>query len=163
MSDSDATAALRSSLADAATKQKMLRMDLTQTSPGHFGWLVPPDGCNGASCLKAWVAKTHPNTCFQTASVDMNTGLKNNVSDGLNVRFDIYAGSLSYSADFAPGVNVRKGFCRTIAATGAVQVRPIRTIRRSRPKRTQSSPRPATRRTATQQHDKRLLTFQAPM
>jgi hypothetical protein len=22
------------------------------TSPGHFGYLVPPDGCNGASCLE---------------------------------------------------------------------------------------------------------------
>jgi Flp pilus assembly protein TadG len=109
MSDSDATAALRTALADDATKQKLLRMDMTQTSPGHFGWLIPPDGCTGTSCLKDWIAKTHPNTCFQTSSVDMNTGLKTNVSDALNVRFDIYNGSLNYSTDYAPSVNVRKG------------------------------------------------------
>ena len=110
MSDSDATAALRSALSDDATKRRQLRMDLSSTTPGHFGWLVPPDGCNGASCLKSWIAKTHPNTCFQSASVDLNTGAKTNVADGFNVRFDIYKPPLSYSADFAPSVNVRKGY-----------------------------------------------------
>jgi Flp pilus assembly protein TadG len=110
MSDSDATAALRSNLSNAATRRKMMRMDTSQTSPGHFGWLVPPDGCNGASCLESWIAKTHPNTCYQTSSVDMNTGLKNSVLNGFNVRFDIYKGSINYSTDYAPSVNVRKGY-----------------------------------------------------
>ena len=113
MSDSEATAALRTAIEDPATKQKMLRMDQSNTSPGHFGYLVPPDGCNGASCLKAWIAKTHPNTCYQTSSVDLNTGAMASVADGFNVRFDIYAGSLSYSADYAPSVNVRKGYNTT--------------------------------------------------
>jgi Flp pilus assembly protein TadG len=108
--DAAATAALRTALADPATQRQMLRLDTTQTSPGHFGFLVPPDGCNGASCLESWIAKTHPNTCFQTSSVDMNTGLKNSVLNGFNVRFDIYQGSINYSTDFAPSVNVRKGY-----------------------------------------------------
>jgi Flp pilus assembly protein TadG len=110
LSDSEATAALRTALTDPATKRKMLRMDQSNTSPGHFGYLVPPDGCNGASCLKSWIAKTHPNTCYQTSSVDLNTGAMASVQDGFNVRFDMYKGSLNYSTDYAPSVNVRKGF-----------------------------------------------------
>jgi Flp pilus assembly protein TadG len=108
--DAAATAALRSALSNDAIKQRMLRMDTSQTSPGHFGWLVPPDGCNGAACLKNWIAKTHPNTCYQTSTVDLNTGEKSNVADAFNVRFDIYKGSLNYSTDYAPSVNVRKGY-----------------------------------------------------
>jgi Flp pilus assembly protein TadG len=110
MSDSDATAALRTAVNDPSITRKLLRLDMSQTSPGHFGWLVPPDGCNGASCLKDWIAKTHPNTCYQTSSVDLNTGAKTNVLDGFNVRFDIYSPPLNYSANYAPSVNVRKGF-----------------------------------------------------
>src|SRR5439155_15454546 len=33
--------------------------------------------------------------------------------DAFNVRFDMYKGSLSYSAAYAPSVNVRKGFNTT--------------------------------------------------
>jgi Flp pilus assembly protein TadG len=108
--DAAATAALRSNLADPAVERKLIRMDRTKTGPGHFGFLVPPDGCNGASCLKDWIAKAHPSTCYQTQSVDLNTGAMASVNDAFNVRFDMYGGSLKYSADYAPSVNVRKGF-----------------------------------------------------
>ena len=63
------------------------------------------------SCLQDWIAKTRPKTCYQTAAVDLNTRqTKAPSSDAFNVRFDMYKGSLNYSADYAPSVNVRKGF-----------------------------------------------------
>ncbi|MBR1251480.1 Tad domain-containing protein [Bradyrhizobium sp. AUGA SZCCT0169] len=112
MSDSAATAALRAALdvPGAPATKRMLRMNMSKTSPGHFGYLVPPDSCNGASCLKDWIARTHPPACYQTPGVDLNTGNKTAVSDAFNVRFDIYSGSLNYSVDYAPDVNVRKGY-----------------------------------------------------
>jgi Flp pilus assembly protein TadG len=119
MSDSDATAALRTALSNTTTQQQQLRLDPTKVGPGQFGYLVPPDNCNGASCLETWIAKSKPNTCYQTASVSLNTGFKNSVTDGFNVRFDIYVGNLkahSGEAAYAPAVNVRKGY----QTTGAV-------------------------------------------
>lgn len=110
MTDAEATTALRNNLADPTVTRKMMRMDRTATSPGHFGFLVPPDGCTGANCLRDWIAKTHPNSCYSTSTVDLNTGAVTSVNDAFNVRFDMYKGSLNYSADYAPSVNVRKGF-----------------------------------------------------
>ena len=110
MSDSAATLALRTAMDDGVTPKRMLRMNMSKTSPGHFGYLVPPDSCNGASCLKDWIARTHPPACYQTPGVDLNTGNKTAVSDAFNVRFDLYKGSLNYSVDYAPDVNVRKGY-----------------------------------------------------
>jgi Flp pilus assembly protein TadG len=110
MSDSAATTALRTAMEDGVTPKRMLRMNMSKTSPGHFGYLVPPDACNGAACLKDWIARTHPPACYQTMGVDLNTGNKAAVSDAFNVRFDLYSGSLNYSVDYAPDVNVRKGY-----------------------------------------------------
>jgi hypothetical protein len=110
MSDAAATQALRTAMANPAVRRKMMRMDMTQTSPGHFGYLVPPDKLNGASSLRDWIAKTHPKTCYESKGVDLNTGLKTAVTEGFNVRFDLYQNGMKYSADYAPAVNVRKGF-----------------------------------------------------
>jgi hypothetical protein len=73
---------------------------------------LPPDGCNGASCLEQWIATVNPQTCYQKSGVDLNTGQKTSVANGFNVRFDIYPGGnkLGPSATYPPSVNVRKGF-----------------------------------------------------
>lgn len=113
MTDPAATSALRTALADAATRRRSLRMDSSQTTPGHFGFLVPPDGCNGASCLELWIARSQPNACFSRAGVDLNTGKMTSVKDGFNVRFDLYRGNLSKlntDSTYAPSVNVRKSY-----------------------------------------------------
>lgn len=113
MTDAQATSALRTALADPNTTRRQMRMDTTQTGtsgPGHFGYLVPPDGNNGASNLKDWIARTHPKTCYTKSGVDLNTGAMSSVQDAFNVPFDIYRGSLNYSVDYAPSVNVRKGY-----------------------------------------------------
>jgi hypothetical protein len=92
--------------------------------PGHFGFLVPPDNCNGASCLKDWVATAHPKACYRKKSVDLNTGQMQSVFDYFNVRFDMYGGGVKKTADYAPSDNVRKGYqatsnnwCNASAAT----------------------------------------------
>jgi len=113
MTDSQATSALQTNLALASVRRQQIRLDPTKSGPGQFGYLVPPDGCNGASCLEDWIAQANPKTCYQTASVDLNTGFKNSVTDGFNVRFDIYAGNLKQhkgDALYAPALNVRKGY-----------------------------------------------------
>jgi Flp pilus assembly protein TadG len=112
MTDSQATQALRTNFADAAVLRKQYRLDATMTSPGHFGYLMPPDRCNGASCLEQWIATVSPRGCYQKSGVDLNTGQKTSVANGFNVRFDIYPGGnkLGPSATYAPSVNVRRGF-----------------------------------------------------
>jgi hypothetical protein len=112
MSDAQATSALQAAFAIPATLQQQLMMDASTTGPGHFGFLVPPDGCTGANCLSQWIATAHPKTCYQTSGVDLNTGAKTSVGTGFNVRFDIYPGgnALGPSSTYPPGINVRKGY-----------------------------------------------------
>jgi Flp pilus assembly protein TadG len=112
MSDAAATAAFRTAMGTPATLRKQLRLDDAKTGPGQFGYLVPPDGCNGAACLTDWIARTSPRACYSKASVDLNTGAKTSVRDGFNVRFDIPSGGLNPSAAYAPATNVRKGYVR---------------------------------------------------
>jgi Flp pilus assembly protein TadG len=109
MTDSAATQALRTAFNNPATLRQQLRMDASTTGPGHFGYLVPPDGCTGASCLEAWIATNQPRTCYQKSGVDLNTGAKTTTDKGFNARFDMYGGSITASATYPPSVNVRKG------------------------------------------------------
>ncbi len=116
MSDSQATAALRTNMALPSVQRQQVRLDPAKSGPGQFGYLVPPDGCTGASCLEDWVALAKPKACYQSASVDLNTGYKASVTDGFNVRFDMYVGNLKKdkgNALYAPALNVRKGYTAT--------------------------------------------------
>jgi Putative Flp pilus-assembly TadE/G-like len=118
MTDNAATAAFRTAMADPATLRKQLRLDDTKTGPGQFGYLIPPDGCTGASCLTDWIARTSPRACYSKASVDLNTGQKTSVKDGFNVRFDVPSGGLTPSASYAPATNVRKGYVQKKQGSG---------------------------------------------
>jgi Flp pilus assembly protein TadG len=119
MTDDAATGAFRTAMGDPATLRKQLRLDDSKTGPGQFGYLIPPDGCTGASCLTNWIARTSPRACYSKASVDLNTGQKTSVKDGFNVRFDVPSGGLSPSAAYAPATNVRKGYVRKKQGSGA--------------------------------------------
>ena len=82
------------------------------TGPGHFGWLVPPDGCKGASCLTEWTSQNDPPACFSAGAVDLNTGAIESAVKAFNLRFDIPnnpSGS-GLDSNHSPDVNVRKGF-----------------------------------------------------
>jgi len=97
---------LSAALADRAQRQRQLKILNDGTiGPGHFGWLVPPDGDASASNLRDWISRTKPKTCYSTTGVDLNTGAKESALEGLNVRFDI-----GTSMDHDPDTNVRKGY-----------------------------------------------------
>jgi hypothetical protein len=97
----------------ATSKRQMMKLSVNGGSgygPGHFGFLVPPDNCNGANCLKNWIGTRHPNACYRRKTVDLNTGQMQSVFDYFNVRFDMYSGGISKTPDYAPALNVRKGY-----------------------------------------------------
>jgi Flp pilus assembly protein TadG len=87
------------------TEIKLLMDNSNNDSPGHFGFLVPPDGDVGASNLQEWISTTNPKACYKTSAVDLNTGNKQSALGGFNARLDMGADS-----SHAPDVNVRKGF-----------------------------------------------------
>lgn len=101
------------SLHDAFNDKTILRRQLRLLNgyggPGQFGYLIPPDGCNGASCLSDWISRTNPVSCYRDSGVDLNTGNMASVSAAFNVRLDIKQGSLTPDPNHAPDVNVRKG------------------------------------------------------
>ncbi|WP_029586034.1 TadE/TadG family type IV pilus assembly protein [Bradyrhizobium sp. URHD0069] len=126
MSDSEATLALRANI----NPQQQMRLDPTKTGPGQFGYLMPPDACNGASCLEDWIAMAKPKACYQRVGVDLNTGFKNSVTDGFNVRFDMYENNLKKyigNPNYAPALNVRKGYQTTGAVCAPAKPNPYYT------------------------------------
>ena len=110
--DAAATTALENALTPGSvgvrTQFKVLNDG--NTGPGHFGWLVPPDNCKGAACLRTWISENAPNACFYASGVDLNTGAINGALPGLNVRLDIGQGGVNPDANHSPDVNVRKGY-----------------------------------------------------
>src|SRR5262249_9681116 len=80
-----------SSLAEIRKQIKILN-DGTN-SPGHFGWLIPPDNNVSASNLQDWISRTPPKTCYSTSTVNLNTGAKQSALNGFNVRFNVGADS----------------------------------------------------------------------
>jgi hypothetical protein len=88
--------------------------------PGDFGLLqVPNDAggvCNGggAGALTCILALVDPLTQCIDDQVNVQPGQAETTSNGINVRFDIYAGSMNSKQGnplFAPSVNVTKGLC----------------------------------------------------
>jgi hypothetical protein len=97
---------LSAALADPAQRRRQLKILNDGTfGPGHFGWLVPPDGNVAASNLQDWISVTTPKTCYSSTTVDLNTGAKQSALNGFNVRFDI-----GTNATHAADTNVRKGY-----------------------------------------------------
>jgi hypothetical protein len=82
------------------------------TGPGHFGWLVPPDDCKGASCLTEWTSMNSPPAGFSAGSVDLNTGAIESAVKAFNLRFAIpnNPSGAGLDATHSPDVNVRKGY-----------------------------------------------------
>lgn len=89
--------------------------------PGNFGFLQvrgANDTSNAsANTIRAIFAGNHNPTCYDSRTVTTKPGAATSIAQGLNVRFDIYAGPFSNSRSaYPPAVNVRKGFVRK--ATG---------------------------------------------
>jgi hypothetical protein len=80
--------------------------------PGVFGVLDAPGG-TGASAMRDYMARVEPNTFCTSESVDVKPGQNTGpVSQGMNVRFDMYDGPMGgnkNNANYAPAANVTKG------------------------------------------------------
>jgi hypothetical protein len=110
--DAAATQDLQDAFADPATLRKMFRMDTSNTSPGHFGWLQTDDGCNNTNCMRDNIAKVN-GACYNSNTIALATGNKTPVEQYLDTRFDIYPTPLptgGISSTNAPAINVRKGY-----------------------------------------------------
>jgi hypothetical protein len=85
-------------------------------APGAFGLLDAP-GANGAAAVRDYAARRDPNTQCVKDSADVKPGQNTGpISQGLNVRFDMYNGPLSGSRSdpqYAPAGNVTKGLRTT--------------------------------------------------
>lgn len=80
--------------------------------PGVFGVLDAPNG-TGASAMRDYMARVDPNTFCTRGDVDVKPGQNTGpVSQGMNVRFDMYDGPMNgnrNSPQYAPAANVTKG------------------------------------------------------
>ncbi len=125
MSYEHATAALQEAAANPAYQRRL--MLLRQYSgvgprvPGDYGFLLSPTiGPDAPSSINA-VAVVHPAACFLQKGVNFRPGLLTAMPDAVNVRFDIYQGSMSgkeSNSDYRPALNVRKGFIGGGASAG---------------------------------------------
>jgi len=104
---------------DAIQHRQMISMRYSPGNfdqPGNYGFLdVPGTGCGGLGCGTVnGVARVRPGTCLNASGVNTQTGLGGSaIANAFNVRFDRYQGSMSghsNDADYAPALDVRKGY-----------------------------------------------------
>lgn len=84
-------------------------------SPGNFGFLsVTGNNDNStasANAIRAIFAGSVNPTCYEASDVTTKPGAAVSIRNGINVRFDMYAGPFSNNAtDYPPAANVRKGY-----------------------------------------------------
>ncbi|TPL10184.1 pilus assembly protein [Mesorhizobium sp. B2-4-14] len=104
--------------ADPAKRRRLIELrqqggNSAQNSPGNYGFLQPPDGSGGANGIRDMIAKTKSQACYNSRGVSLRPGFIATVRDALNVRFDVYNGSMNGNKsdpNYAPGENVRKGY-----------------------------------------------------
>ena len=91
-----------------------------QWGPGDFGLLQVPNDAggvcngNGAGALTCILGLVNPLTQCIDDSVDVKPGQAETTTNGFNVRFDEYNGSMNSKKNdplFAPAANVTKGIC----------------------------------------------------
>ncbi|TPN48432.1 hypothetical protein FJ976_18680 [Mesorhizobium sp. B1-1-9] len=89
---------------------RVLKVD-SNPGPGNYGLLD-----NGLTSIQDGMARGSAGTCYTLNSLTTKTGVTfGQVNTGLNVRFDIYQGSLKNNKDisYRPASNVRKGASKT--------------------------------------------------
>ncbi|RWA62029.1 pilus assembly protein TadG-related protein [Mesorhizobium sp.] len=105
-------------VADPAKRRRLIELrqqggSSAQNSPGNYGFLQPPGGSGGANAIRDMIAKTKSQACYSSRGVLLRPGFIATVRDALNVRFDVYNGSMNGNKNdpnYAPGENVRKGY-----------------------------------------------------
>lgn len=83
-----------------------------QWGPGNFGYLEAQGG-GGASAIADEIASGSPSQCFAFAGADVQPGNKTSVNRGVNVRFDMYEGSMKKNrgnSAYRPALNTVRGY-----------------------------------------------------
>lgn len=80
--------------------------------PGNFGLLSSAEG-NGVNTLRTIFATGGNRTCYDAGTVETQPGRPAAIRTGINVRFDMYDGSMNGNTNrqaYGPAANVRRGF-----------------------------------------------------
>jgi Flp pilus assembly protein TadG len=76
--------------------------------PGNFGFLEVMANPGADAIRDIFAGDTNP-TCYAAGEVTTKPGATDSIRQGLNVRFDLYAGQYN-PRDYRPALNVRKGY-----------------------------------------------------
>jgi Flp pilus assembly protein TadG len=122
MSHYQATQALLAADQSLAAHRQLIRLARSQFKNGGYrsgdiGYVAPatgflPNGCGpgaGRGIPQA-LAATRLRACFRLSGVNLVSSDDQPAMDGMNTRFDIYAGGFNSCRIYPPDVNVRKGF-----------------------------------------------------
>jgi hypothetical protein len=117
MSYEQATQALQAGSANPSLQRPLILLrqnpgDNTY-KPGDYGFLEADSSGSDTDAVVDSLASTHPTACYRQSSVRLRPGFIGTVRDGLNVRFDLYSGSMisnRNNPDYRPSLNVRKGY-----------------------------------------------------
>lgn len=118
MSYEEATRSLQLVASDPLRHRQLIRLRQNgaktgQFAPGDYGFLSSTSlGTSNAALIDS-VAQVHRNACFRRRGVDIRPGEVSAINEGVNVRFDIYTGSMVENRtepSYRPAENVRKGF-----------------------------------------------------
>ncbi len=123
MSYSQATEALIEADQNPAAHRRLLRLARSQQKngalrAGDFGYIAPATGSmpynacgpGAGRGIPQALATTRVRACFRLSGVNLVSSNDQPAMDGLNTRFDIYAGSFNACRIYPPDLNVRKGF-----------------------------------------------------
>jgi hypothetical protein len=118
-----ATQALIAADQNPAAHRRLIRLTRSQFnngaySAGDFGYVAPATGLlptnacgpGGGRGVPQALAVTRVHACFRLSANNLISGDDQSAMDGLNTRFDIYAGGFNSCRIYPPDLNVRKGF-----------------------------------------------------
>ncbi len=127
MSYSDASRALQIAVAQPAMRRRLMRLrqygasDFPYTA-GDYGFLDAATMATGQTGTMDALARVHAPDCFVQNGVTFRTGALDNVHEALNVRFDLYQGTMAgrqSDVEYRPSFNVRKGYIGTGGGGGS--------------------------------------------
>jgi Flp pilus assembly protein TadG len=123
MSYYQATQALIAADQNPAAHRELIRLTRSQFknggySAGDIGYMLPATGSLPASAcgpgggrgIAQALAATRLRACFRLSGINLVSADDQPAMEGLNTRFDIYAGSFNSCRIYPPDENVRKGF-----------------------------------------------------
>jgi Flp pilus assembly protein TadG len=131
MSYVQATQALQEAAADPSRQRRLILLRQNAGNapyePGDYGFLDADSLGSETTAVVDSLGKSHPTACFRQSGVNIRPGFVAGAREGLNVRFDIYTGSMignKNDADYRPSLNVRKGYVGGVGSENSCNAQP---------------------------------------